>query len=183
MKEGWVKDVFRNGKPMIARIIFGISVLAGVATVIVEFFVLPERVPLHFGGSGGVDRWGSRTEALVTSGALIGGLSLLFLVLAVVVPRTPESLLNIPERDKQWWLATPERRTELHRRIVSDLYLIGAATLFLIVGIEAVTIVQARETSPALGWSFWAMVSIYFVGVLGYTGYMIAVRYRAPRTA
>ena len=164
-----------------SRIFFWISVVAGLATTVVAWFVLPERVPMHFGGSGGVDRWGSRTEDVVTTGAIIGGLALLFWVLTIVVTRAPESLLNIPARDKQWWLATPQRRTELNRRIVADLHVIGGATLLLIVGLEVMTMVQAHREHPSLGPWFLIMVAVYLLGVLGYTGYMIAVRYRSPR--
>ena len=93
-----------------SRVIFWVSVLAGLATAVVAWFVLPDRVPMHFGGSGEVDRWGSRTEAVVTFAVMIVGLALLFWVLTIMVPRMPEDLLNIPSRDKQWWLAIPERR-------------------------------------------------------------------------
>ena len=48
-------------------------------------------------------------------------------------------------------------------------------------GIEIMTMVQAHRMHPALGPGFWVMMSIHLVGVLGYTGYMLAVRYRAPR--
>ncbi len=164
-----------------SRFFFWISVLVGVVTTVVAWFVLPERVPMHFGGSGEVDRWGSRTEDVVTTGVMIGGLALLFWVLTILVPRMPESLLNLPARDKQWWLATPDRREELNRRLVFDLHVIGAATLLLVVGIEVMTMVQAHRLHPALGPWFWVLVSIYLMGVLGYTGYMIAVRYRSPR--
>ena len=164
-----------------SRVIFWVSVLAGLAAAVIAWFVLPDRVPLHFGGSGEVDRWGSRTEAVVTFAVMIGGLALLFWVLTIMVPRMPEELLNIRARDKQWWLATPERRQELNRRVVRDLHVMGAATILLLVGIEVLTMQQARQAHPALGPWFWVMVSVYVVGVLGHVGYLLAVQYRAPR--
>ena len=57
----------------------------------------------------------------------------------------------------------------------------GAATILLLVGIEVLTMQQARRAHPALGTWFWVTVSVYLVGVLGYVGYLLAVQYRAPR--
>ena len=164
-----------------ARLAFWVSVLAGLAAVTVAWFVLPDRVPMHFGESGQVDRWGSRTEYVVSMGAIIGGLALLFWVLTIVTPRIPESMLNIPSRDKQWWLATRERREELNRRVIEDLHVIGAATLLLIVATEVITMSQADRSQPTLGPWVWIMLAVYLVGMLGYCGYLVAVRYRAPQ--
>ena len=162
------------------RKIFWLSVLAGALVTGASWFVLPDRVPLHFGGSG-VDQWGSRAESVGFFASLLAGLALLFWVMVVVVPRVPETLLNIPDRDKKWWMATPERRTELNGMIVCDLYAIGAATLIFFIVVQGFVIRQASETNPALGPWFWVVFSLYLVGVLSYSGYMVAVRYRAPR--
>lgn len=163
-----------------ARSIFWLSVLVGVVGTSASWFVLPERVPLHFGGSG-VDRWGSRTESVVFFAIAVGSLALLFWVLAIAMPRAPETLLNIPERDKVWWLATPERRDKLIRMVVSDLYAMGAATIVFLVALQAMIIREARRSEPALGPFFWVVFSTYMALVLGYSGYAIVVRYRAPR--
>lgn len=164
-----------------ARGIFWLTVVLGVAVTVLAWFVLPDRVPLHFGGSGQVDRWGSRTEAVVTTGVVVVGIALLFWALTVWIPKAPASLLNIPAKDKEWWLATPERRRRLDRRLVEDLHVIGAATLLLVVVVELMTMAQAGADDPALGPWFWVALALYLVGVLGYTGYLVAVRYRAPR--
>ncbi len=163
-----------------ARAVFWVSVLVGAVVTAASWFLLPERVPLHFGGSG-VDQWGSRTESVVFFASLVGGLALLFWVMIIVVPRTPETLVNLPARDKQWWLATPSRREEFNAMIIHDLYVIGTATLLLMAALEIMIIVEAREPDPGMAPWFWILFAIYLVGVLGYSGYMVAVRYRAPR--
>lgn len=164
-----------------ARAVFWLGVLAGLVATILAWFVLPDRVPMHLGGSGQVDRWGSRTEAVVAMAAIFGGLALLFWVLTLAIPRLPGSLLNLPARDKEWWLATPERHAELNRRIVGDLHILGAATLLLVVVVEVITMVQAHRPHPALGPGFWVIIAVYLVGVPGYCGYLVSVRYRVPR--
>lgn len=137
---------------------------------------------MHFGKSGDVDRWGSRTEEVITQGVIVVGLVLLFWVLTILVPRMPETLLNIPARDKQWWLATPERREELNRRLVHDIHVMGTATLLLVASVGVVTMAQTRLERPSLGPWFTVLLAVYLVGVLGYSGYLIAVRYRSPGT-
>lgn len=164
-----------------ARFVFKVSVLAGLIAVTIAWFVLPARVPTHFGGSGQVDQWGSRTEYVVVMGSITGGLTLFFWVLTIVIPRVPESMLNIPSRDNQWWFTTLERREELNRRLIEDLHVIGAASLILIVAIEVVTMSQADRVRPAFGQWFRIILAVYLVGLLGYCGYLVAVRYRAPR--
>lgn len=160
--------------------LFWLSLMVGAVVTAASWFVLPDRVPLHFGVSE-ADQWGSRTEAVVFFALVIGGLGLLFWGLAVAVPRVPEALLNLPERDKAWWLATAERRIELNRMVREDLYAIGAATMIFFFAVEGLIIGVADDAEPSLGPWFYVMLSVYMVGVLGYTGYMVAVRYRAPR--
>lgn len=60
-------------------------------------FALPEWVPMHWSGSGGPDRWGTRTEAILTLvivGLIVGGV---FAALIVYVPRSGSmGRINIP---------------------------------------------------------------------------------------
>ncbi len=163
------------------RVLFVLSVLTGAVVTVLAWFLLPDPVPMHFGGAGKVDRWGSRAEYVATTGALIGGLALLFWILTLAVPRMSGTMLNIPSRDRQWWLATAERRAELNRRLVNDLNVMGAATIAFIVVIHVFVVVQSQRTQPSLGPLFWAALAVYLIGALGYTGWLIAVRYRTPR--
>ncbi|MGO1383999.1 MAG: DUF1648 domain-containing protein [Arachnia sp.] len=165
---------------MLARSIFWISALAGVFVVAASWFVLPDRVPLHFGVSGAV-QWGSRTQSVVFFASMVAGVALLFWVLAVAMPRVPETVLNIPERDKAWWLATPERRDTLINMVVADLYAMGTATIVFLVSLQAMIIREARRSEPGLGPFFWVVFGIYMTVVLGYSLSAVAVRYRAPR--
>lgn len=139
---------------------------------------LPERVPMHFSGSGAVDRWGSRSEALWTFGLVGGGLLALFLVLALVAPRLPMQFVNLPAASKEWWTATPEREAELRRRLGTDLGLVGAATVLLISATTIDTAWAARREDPALGWLFFVSLAVYLVLVIGWCVYTVTSRYR-----
>jgi len=135
------------------------------AAWVVALLALPERVPLHFGGAGSPDRWGSRAEALVVYGCLGLGLGALLGGAAALSERIPVSMINTPRKD--WWTATPERVAELRRRNRADLYVIGAATLILLAVSLVDTVRAARSADPRLGAPF-------FVALAGY-GLFLAV--------
>ncbi|MDT0200767.1 DUF1648 domain-containing protein [Nocardioides sp. AE5] len=166
-----------------ARLVFWLSVLAYAGLWGVAAATLPERVPLHFGAIGEVDRWGSRTEALVTMGILGAAMALLFAALAHWTPRVPETLLNINARDKRWWLATPEREAELRRRLEVDLHVIAAATMVLLIAVEAVMIHTAHDAEPSLPWWFFLTFGAYLAFTIAWCAFLVLRRYRTPRDA
>ncbi len=139
---------------------------------------LPERVPMHFGGNGAVDDWGSRREALWTFGLIGAGLLALFLLLALCAPRIPVQFINLPAASKEWWTATPEREAELRRRIGADLGWIGAATILLISATTLDTARAAQQEDPGLGWLFFTSLAVYLVFVAGWCIYTLTARYR-----
>ncbi|WP_193605571.1 DUF1648 domain-containing protein [Nocardioides dongkuii] len=164
---------------MTARLTFAASVLSLAVALVCAAFLLPAEVPLHFDGSGDPDRWGSRTEALVTMG-LVGGL--LALVLggsAALVDRMPPGVLNVPHRD--WWTATPERERRMRTMMRTDLLVIGAATLLLVALAVVATTVAARSDDPALGPHFVVAFAGYLLFLTGWTVWSLRTRYR--RTA
>ena len=137
---------------------------------------MPADVPLHFGGSGAADRWGSRTEAITTM-TIVGGL--LAVVLggtAALVDRLPLASLNVPH--KVWWTATPEREQRMRAMMRTDLYALASATmLFLAVVVVAMT-VAARSEDPALGPVFFVGLASYLVFVVAWTSWSLGTRYR-----
>ncbi|WP_164519569.1 DUF1648 domain-containing protein [Nocardioides ferulae] len=139
---------------------------------------LPARVPLHFGGSGEPDRWGSRTEALWTFGLVGAGVAVLLGGLAALTARLPlrSSLVNIPHKD--WWTATEEREAEARRRLRNDLYGFGAATMLFLGTMVVNTGIAARSDEPSLGWSFALATGLFVVGVLAWAGWTTFARYR-----
>lgn len=148
------------------------------ASIVVAAAVLPERVPLHFSGSGEPDRWGSRTEAVLTFGLIGAGLALLLGGSAALMGRLPlrSGIVNLPH--KEWWLATPEREAEARRRLRTDMYGLAAVTMAFLVGVLGVTVATARSDDPNLGWPFMVAVGVFVVGVVLGAIWMSVVRYR-----
>lgn len=138
--------------------------------------VLPSRVPLHFGAAGDADRWGTRTEALVTFGVLGAVVAGVFAGSVAMVRRGRVELVNVPHRD--WWSATAERRSRMRELAEQDLALTGAATMVLLVLAVTGTVTAARQPEPSLpGWFFVALAG-YFVVVVGWAVHAHRSRYR-----
>ena len=104
--------------------------------------VLPEWVPTHFGSGGEPDGWSSKGGALAFSvlGPLLFALPLPLLSLMVL--RWPSSI-NAP--NKQWWTATGPRLRRFERLMREDLWLITAAMLVTLIGVQ-VGITEAAQT-------------------------------------
>lgn len=164
---------------MTARLTFAGSVVCFLLALVSAGLLLPAEVPLHFGGSGEPDRWGSRTEALVTMGLGGGLLALLLGGGAALVDMVPVVHLNVPH--KAWWIATPARERRVRSMMRTDLYAIAAATMLLLVVVVAATTGAARSEDPALGPLFLAGLACYLTFVTGWTAWSLRTRYR-PRT-
>ncbi|GAA1539773.1 DUF1648 domain-containing protein [Nocardioides humi] len=149
---------------MSARRWFAAAVAAYTAAWVLAAVLLPERVPVHFGLSGEVDRWAGRTGALVAFALIGAGVAALLWGAAALGDRVPLSQLNTPRKD--WWAATPERVAELRRRGRRDLEVIGAATMALLTAVLLGTVRAARAETPRLGAVFLALVAVYVVFVL-----------------
>jgi uncharacterized membrane protein len=158
-----------------ARLTFVASVVLLVAALVAAAVGLPEQVPLHFDGSGDADRWGSRTEALVTMSLVGAFLVVLLGGSAAFVDRLPVTLLNVPH--KQWWTATPDREARLRRMMATDLYAIGAATV-LLVALAVLATLRAARTDATLGGLFLAGLVVYLLVVVGWTVWACTSRYR-----
>jgi len=138
--------------------------------------LLPARVPLHFGASGAVDRYGSRTEALVHFGLLGVGLLAVWAGCHQLVRRVGLQLVNVPHAD--YWKA-PEREPELRTRLQVDLDRLFAATFLLCAVIAAATLVAARGDGR-LPWWFGVGFAAYLLWTAREVWHLTTRRYRPP---
>jgi uncharacterized membrane protein len=159
-----------------ARSTFLVSVVCLLAALVCAAYLLPDEVPLHFDGSGDPDHWGSRTEALVTMGAVGLLLALVLGGTAALTERMPVSLLNVPHKD--WWTATPDREQRMRQMMRTDLYALGAATMLLVALAVVGTVVAARSDEPALGPFVYVGLGCYLVFVAAWTVWSLRTRYR-----
>ena len=102
-------------RPLIAPLVVLVCLVAVAVAQRVQLSPrLPERVAVHFGASGKVDRWAARADVLDQSAQAWVTVPLIFLgvtVLAVLSVRyLPPSMVNVPNKD--YWMANPRRRWE-----------------------------------------------------------------------
>jgi hypothetical protein len=140
--------------------------------------VLPERVPAHWSGTGPPDRWGRRAETvvmLVVLGVIMVGV---FALILVLIPRSRSlAWVNLPSK---WYWEQPERLPETLHRIKVDLGVLGCLAVAFSCAVP-ITIVDATLSPDAAlpAWSVW-WFAVWLALFLGYTVWMVVVRYRVP---
>lgn len=158
--------------------LFWLLVAGYLALVAWAATVLPERVPMHWSGSGGPDRWGGRTEAVVMLllvGILLGGV---FGALLHVIPRSRSlTWVNVP--NKAYW-SQPEHVPRALEMTVVDLGVIGSLTMAFLWAIP-VSIVQATERADAALPAWLTPVLVGWLVLVGaYLVWLMTVRWRIP---
>jgi hypothetical protein len=140
---------------------------------------LPEhRVPLHVNTAGQVDESASRAGAITY---FIGiGAALLILALAVLFMTrlVPVRFLNIP--NKQYW-TTPERARIVRQMMIWDLAVIFTMP-FLALSFIPINIALLSEDPNTSGLWIIIPIGVWLLAMLGYAIWMVARRYRPPRS-
>lgn len=137
---------------------------------------LPAIVPSHFNAAGEADRWMAKGPFL----ALLAGVTVIYLavffVAVMLVRRSPESVINLPQKD--YWLA-PERAAATRRTIVRELFKIAAATQALHIVITQLAVEVALGRRATLGALWWVALIAYLVILLWW---LVALyrRFRRP---
>ena len=147
---------------MTGRRFFWLAVGVFVAGLAVSWVVLPDRVPLHFGGDGSADRWGTPEEA-VTEMALVGLLvGVLMFVLAMSAWRLPFDFVSIP--DKEFW-QRPENQRVARRRLQDDMYHVGGSLMLFLTAVQAYTVFVADDPRPSF-YPWGVVLAVLFVAGL-----------------
>ncbi|WP_432562072.1 DUF1648 domain-containing protein [Kineococcus sp. SYSU DK003] len=153
----------------------GTTVLA-FAAVVLAAFLLPDRVPTHFGGSGAADDWSSRAGALTFLSLLTAGMTALFAGLAWWMPRVGWEWVNLPA--KQRW-AELGLQDEVRRRLRTDVLWTGSAMSLFEIAVTSAVVDAARSGTDRLpGWALVAFV-VWLVVFVGYAA-STPLRYRPP---
>jgi sterol desaturase/sphingolipid hydroxylase (fatty acid hydroxylase superfamily) len=139
---------------------------------------LPERVPIHFGGSGEADTWSSRTAALWVFAGLGLGTAALFAGLVWFLGRIPAEHMDVPH--PEYW-KRPEHLGRLRRLVAEDVWWLGASTLLLLAVLLVLVVRAAGMDEPRLGPWGPVAIGIYLLGVLARTAWVLTRRYAVPR--
>ncbi|QKT08602.1 DUF1648 domain-containing protein [Gordonia sp. X0973] len=117
----------------------------------------PDRVPMHWGIDGQVDRWAGRGEYLVTTGLTAVATTVVMVAVGVFAPRLPDSMINTPHRE--YWLS--ERRRPAFDALTRNMMFDVAAVVILL--LTAINVITAIGTD---GQYVWLPVVVVFVLLL-----------------
>ncbi|MBI4900980.1 MAG: DUF1648 domain-containing protein [Actinobacteria bacterium] len=168
----------RVGSPVVMWSLYGLVVLARVASIAWAAARLPERVASHFGPSGAADGWTSR-EGYLALDIGVSALVLLGFPMLSFLANGSGAGVNIPHKD--YWFR-PENRPTLRRLLTGDLLFFASATGVLLTWLT-VSVVRANEQAdPSLGqWSMFVVAAFVLVIVVR-SVWMVSGRYRVPAT-
>ncbi len=155
------------------RELFVLTLLLYLVVLVVGWLHAPERVPVHFDGSGRADRFGGRAQAGLVFAAVGAATALVLGLLAGFADRLPNGLFKVP--NKAWWTATPERERELRTRLQADFYVIGSLTMLLLSELVGEAYRSAHRDPPRLDASA-NVVLVVFLLLLGAQIVHMAVR-------
>lgn len=137
---------------------------------------LPAIVPSHFDAAGIADGWMAKGPFL----AFLAGVTVLYLgvffVAVTLVRKTPESLINLPNKD--YWMA-PERAATTRRTVVRELFKMAAATQALHIVMTQLTVEVALGRRPGLGALWWLALAAY-LGIMFWWAIALNRRFRRP---
>jgi len=115
------------------------ALLLGLGMVAVFYAELPARIPIHWNGSGQVDRWGERHLVLLPS-AFVLGLAALWLALPKLSPRR----FAVESFEDTWWFS-------------------GMAVVCLLAYLQCVHLWAAREPGFAVERAIVGGLGLFFV--------------------
>lgn len=155
------------------RALVAVCALSWAAVTVWCAVTLPDRVPMHWSGSG-VDRWGGRTEALLFLLGF-GAASFLLPLLSRLATAWPDGI-NV--RDKDWWLRTPERLREFERRLRGDLWVVTASMLLTFALVGVVMNVAAHRPNGAVPLAWVVSVALPVLLAVAYVVWHSLTGYR-----
>jgi len=165
-----------QSKSLLKLIVFAvIAVLAG--EIYYYYPLLPQKMATHFNASGEVNGWSDKsTFFLFMIGIFVVVMGILGAI-TVWLDKMPVSLFNLP--NKEYWFAE-ERRASTFRLIKKYMNFINIGTAVFLLFMLHLTIVANLKPKPVLDSEFWLIFIFYFIGVVGYSLYLIMYFNRIP---
>jgi uncharacterized membrane protein len=138
----------------------GILLVVEAVILVDSYSLLPDRVAQHFAGDGAANGWASKGVFC----ALIAGVTMLVVLsmhgIALVLPRLPDRLFALPNRDH---FLAPQRRALTMARLQRSLFTYGNATLLLVVWITYAIVEANLHPPPRLPESILVALGAYLV--------------------
>jgi uncharacterized membrane protein len=163
---------------IVASLVLAAVLIGAAAQGFYYYPLLPPRVASHFGAGGEPDGWTTRGAFMATYAGTLLFTAGMMAGLAVLVPRLPMSMVNVPH--KPYWSA-PEHRGRLASLVGSFLLWMGAVTVLFLAALMQRVFAANLRPPPRLGEEIWWMLVVYFAVVALLLGRLMWPLYTAPR--
>lgn len=128
---------------------------------------LPDTVASHFDGGGRANGWASRDTFFLVYWGVFSLHIGMFLLIPFLLRHTPDSLINLPNKD--YWLAE-DRKEETLDFISRKIYWFGVVTVLLfVIVMELVIRTNLQSTKRLSSTAMWALIGIYLVYAVVWT--------------
>jgi uncharacterized membrane protein len=158
------------------KAMLAVTAIAAICQFVYWYPILPDVVASHFDHQGNADGTMAKTAFFV----LFGLLQLLFLLgmplLAKVLPKFPNSMVNCP--NKEYWLA-PERRDQTMNFNAQFLVATGWLTSWLFIGCFHLSSLVSLEKRATIEPEFIWMMAAYLIALFTGVAWMF-VKFRLP---
>lgn len=132
----------------------------GIGQIALGYEGMPETIASHFDANGVANGWSSRESFATQMVVLHLFLTTVFVCIGALLPRIPDSLINLPHKDV--WLA-PERRKETLAWTTDRLAWLGAAVQLLFCAVTQLSLRASGDAEKALPpWTHWALLAGFF---------------------
>ena len=157
-----------------ALTLLALSCFAFVASLVLTYGRLPERVVSHFNAAGQPNDWASRTSHVWTMGGLGLGLPAFMLGVFYGVRFIPPSKINLPRRDH--WLA-PGRREETFSLVFRAGVWMACLEVLFVLGLHLLLVAANASSPPHLSLGVWLLGGV-FLACVGAWLFMLMRRFR-----
>lgn len=150
----------------------------GIGQIALGYEGMPETIASHFDANGKPDGWSSREGFATMMIALHLFVATVFGFIGSILPRIPDSLINVPHKDI--WLA-PERRAESLTWMTNRLAWMGAVVQALFCAVTQLSLRASGNAEKAMApWTHWALLAGFFA-FMGFWLVGFFRRFRRPR--
>lgn len=139
-------------------IIFLIVSIASIALPLFYYPHLPNTIASHFNFRNEADGWMNKNTFLIVEIAVAVFLSGMFLLIAYFIPKLPNSIINLP--NKNYWLS-PERREESLQVFTRFIYWFGSLTLGFLTLISQEVIITNMRIRTTISSNIWIYLLVF----------------------
>ncbi|MCK4549405.1 MAG: DUF1648 domain-containing protein [Candidatus Krumholzibacteria bacterium] len=162
-----------------ARTVLNAVFLLVVLFNLFSWFILPDNVAIHFGGSGAPDSWMSKGAHILIFMVLMAVLYGSFALSPRLLDEVPKKYISLPNSD--YWLLD-ENMPEAKRRMENIMYTLGVATGLLMLGVLILIVAANLSDTVRLNGGIFLVMFISYIAYTAWWLVRVFAAFRVPGT-